>query len=52
VWELHPVIDFMACQAGNYSATSSADWTSIGENTKTADAPEEAPAKSAKDNKQ
>jgi hypothetical protein len=51
VWELHPVIDFTACQAGNCSATSTAGWTPIGENTKTAAASEDAPAKGAKGNK-
>jgi hypothetical protein len=52
VWELHPVIDFTSCQAGTCSATSSAGWTPIGENTKSASASEEAPAKSAKGNNQ
>jgi hypothetical protein len=51
VWELHPVIDFTACQAGNCNATSSAGWTPIGENTRAADASEDVPAKSAKGNK-
>lgn len=55
VWELHPVIDFASCStgAGTCSATSSVSvWTPIGKNTKAADASEEAPATSAKGNKQ
>ena len=47
VWELHPVIDFTACAANNCSASSSAGWTPIGENTKTASTSDEAPAKGA-----
>lgn len=51
VWELHPVIEFTSCQTGTTcSATSLAGWTPIGENTEAAS--EEAPAKSAKGNKQ
>src|SRR5271166_6128787 len=38
VWELHPVIDFTACQAATCSATSSAGWTPIGEDIKNAKA--------------
>jgi hypothetical protein len=47
VWELHPVIDFTSCPAGSCSATSSAGWAPIGENTKNA-AANEAPAKGGK----
>jgi hypothetical protein len=36
VWELHPVIDFRACQAATCSATSSAGWTPIGVDTENA----------------
>ncbi len=52
VWELHPVIDFWACQAGTCSADSAAGWTPIGEDTKSAGTSDEAPAEgTAKGNK-
>ncbi len=51
VWELHPIVDFRTCQASSCSASSSAGWTPIGEDTKVAASSGEAPAKSVADGK-